>query len=201
MSIPLGVPLNELLWLALAIVVGGALTGDLAMLFGIGGGAIIVPVLYEGVFECSACPTTCACSFVSRQLDRHHPADDGAVPLPARHQRKGLFFPRVTGRGRCRRWSALPAALKLHSRRRRCSRSPSSWSPGFIATKFLFAGDRWNLGEELPGPVPMTLYGFAIGLSSSLMGVSGGSMSTSCSRSTASRSTTRWRRRPGSVCP
>ena len=48
---------------------------------------------------------------------------------------------------------------------------------GFIATKFLFAGDRWNLGEELPGPVPMTLYGFAIGLSSSLMGVSGGSMS------------------------
>ena len=43
----LGVPLNELLWLALAIVVGGVLTGLLAGLFGIGGGAIIVPVLYE----------------------------------------------------------------------------------------------------------------------------------------------------------
>jgi len=46
-----------------------------------------------------------------------------------------------------------------------------------IATKFLFAGDRWNLGTDLPGPVPMTFYGFIIGLAGSLMGVSGGSLS------------------------
>src|SRR5262249_62422824 len=43
----LAVPLSELLWLALAIVVGGVVTGILAGLFGIGGGAVIVPVLYE----------------------------------------------------------------------------------------------------------------------------------------------------------
>src|ERR1700719_4806978 len=43
----LGVPLSELLWLALAVVVGGVITGLLAGLFGIGGGAVIVPVLYE----------------------------------------------------------------------------------------------------------------------------------------------------------
>src|ERR1051326_284431 len=42
-----GVPLGELVWLALAIVAGGVITGILAGLFGIGGGAIIVPVLYE----------------------------------------------------------------------------------------------------------------------------------------------------------
>jgi uncharacterized membrane protein YfcA len=48
---------------------------------------------------------------------------------------------------------------------------------GFIAIKFLFAGDRWNLGTDLPGTVPMTLYGFGIGLAGSLMGVSGGSLS------------------------
>ena len=36
-----------MLWLALAIVVGGVITGLLAGLFGIGGGAVIVPVLYE----------------------------------------------------------------------------------------------------------------------------------------------------------
>src|SRR4029077_3690380 len=47
----------------------------------------------------------------------------------------------------------------------------------FIATKFLFAGDRWNLGTELPGTLPMTAYGFGIGLAGSLMGVSGGSLS------------------------
>jgi uncharacterized membrane protein YfcA len=47
----------------------------------------------------------------------------------------------------------------------------------FIAIKFLFAGDRWNLGEELPGTVLMSVYGFGIGLAGSLMGVSGGSLS------------------------
>jgi uncharacterized protein len=47
----------------------------------------------------------------------------------------------------------------------------------FIASKFLFVGDRWNLGADLPGPWLMRLYGFGIGLAGSLMGVSGGSMS------------------------
>ena len=42
-----GVPLGELAWLAAIIVAGGVLAGFLAGLFGIGGGAIIVPVLYE----------------------------------------------------------------------------------------------------------------------------------------------------------
>src|SRR5436853_1180562 len=43
----LGVPMGELAWLALAIIAGGVVTGILAGLFGIGGGALIVPVLYE----------------------------------------------------------------------------------------------------------------------------------------------------------
>ena len=43
----LGVSLNELAWLVLLIVAGGLLTGILAGLFGIGGGGIIVPILYE----------------------------------------------------------------------------------------------------------------------------------------------------------
>src|SRR2546423_11739380 len=42
-----GIPVGELAWLALAIIAGGVVTGILAGLFGIGGGAIIVPVLYE----------------------------------------------------------------------------------------------------------------------------------------------------------
>src|ERR1700739_479864 len=43
----LGVPLSELFWLALAIIIAGIVTGLLAGLFGIGGGAVIVPVLFE----------------------------------------------------------------------------------------------------------------------------------------------------------
>ena len=42
-----GIPAGELALLALAIVIGGVLTGLLAGVFGVGGGAIIVPILYE----------------------------------------------------------------------------------------------------------------------------------------------------------
>ena len=42
-----GIPLGELLWLAAALLAAGALTGLLAGLFGVGGGAVIVPVLFE----------------------------------------------------------------------------------------------------------------------------------------------------------
>ena len=42
-----GIPIGELAFLAAVIVAGGIVTGILAGLFGIGGGAIIVPVLYE----------------------------------------------------------------------------------------------------------------------------------------------------------
>ena len=42
-----GVPAGELALLAAAIAGGGVLTGLLAGLFGIGGGGVIVPILYE----------------------------------------------------------------------------------------------------------------------------------------------------------
>ena len=42
-----GVPVSELFLLAGLIIVAGFVTGILAGLFGIGGGALIVPVLYE----------------------------------------------------------------------------------------------------------------------------------------------------------
>src|SRR5262245_63013592 len=42
-----GVPLAELAWLATTILLAGIVTGIFAGLFGIGGGAVIVPVLYE----------------------------------------------------------------------------------------------------------------------------------------------------------
>src|ERR1700719_2987719 len=42
-----GVPVGELVWVAVAVVAAGVVTGILAGLFGIGGGAVIVPVLFE----------------------------------------------------------------------------------------------------------------------------------------------------------
>jgi uncharacterized membrane protein YfcA len=171
----LGVPLSELLWLALAIVVGGVVTGLLAGLFGIGGGAVIVPVLYE-VFRILDVPDAVRMQLcVGTSLAIIVPT---TIQSYLTHRAKGLVVPGVL-----RLW-ALPAVLGVV-----CGAAIAYFAPAavfkiafvviaiFIATKFLFAGDRWNLGTDLPGPVPMRLYGFIIGLTSSLMGVSGGSLS------------------------
>jgi uncharacterized protein len=171
----LGVPSSELVWLAVAIIVGGVVTGLLAGLFGIGGGAVIVPVLYE-VFGILAVPDTVRMQLcVGTSL---------AIILPTTiqsyltHRAKGLVVPGVL-----RLWT-VPAVLGVI-----CGAIIAYFAPsavfkiafvviaGFIAIKFMFAGDRWNLGTDLPGPSLMRLYGFIIGLTSSLMGVSGGSLS------------------------
>jgi len=171
----LGVPLSESLWLALAIVVGGVITGLLAGLFGIGGGAVIVPVLYE-VFRILDVPDAVRMQLcVGTSLAIIVPT---TIQSYLTHRAKGLVVPDVL-----RLW-ALPAVIGVV-----CGAAIAYFAPAavfkiafvvvatFIATKFLFAGDRWNLGTDLPGPLPMRLYGFVIGLTSSLMGVSGGSLS------------------------
>jgi uncharacterized membrane protein YfcA len=171
----LGVPLSEIAWLALAVVVGGVITGVLAGLFGIGGGAVIVPVLYE-VFTVLDVPEA-----VRMQLCI---GTSIAIILPTTvrsylaHRVKGLAIPQVI-----RLWAG-PAIIGVI-----CGSLIAAFAPpavfkiafvliaALIAVKFLFAGDRWNLGSDLPGTVPMTFYGFGIGLAGSLMGVSGGSLS------------------------
>jgi uncharacterized membrane protein YfcA len=170
-----GVPLSELLWLALAIIVGGVITGLLAGLFGIGGGAVIVPVLYE-VFRILDVPDAVRMQLcVGTSLAIIVPT---TIQSYLTHRAKGLVVPGVL-----RLW-ALPAVLGVV-----CGATIAFFAPAavfkiafvviatFIATKFLFAGDRWNLGTDLPGPMPMRIFGFIIGLTSSLMGVSGGSLS------------------------
>jgi uncharacterized membrane protein YfcA len=170
-----GVPLSELLWLAVAIVIGGMVTGILAGLFGIGGGAIIVPVLYE-VFRVLDVPEEVRmqlCVGTSIAI---------IVPTTIRsyltHRAEGLVLPQVI-----RLW-ALPAVIGVALGALIAAFAPAAVFKLafviialFIATKFLFAGDRWNLGTELPGTLAMTAYGFGIGLAGSLMGVSGGSLS------------------------
>src|SRR6185437_5174611 len=168
----LGVSLHEILWLALALVIGGMISG----LFGVSGGSVIVPVLYEA-FRVLGVPEDVRmqlCLGTSIAI---------VVPTSIRsylaHRAKGAVIPGVI-----RRW-ALPAVIGVA-----CSAVIASFAPAavltvafvlvasFIAFKLLFASDRWNLGNELPGPVPMTLYGFCIGFFGSLMGVSGGAIST-----------------------
>src|SRR5579862_112739 len=170
-----GVELSEIIWLAVAIVVAGVVTGILAGLFGIGGGAVIVPVLYEVFQLLNVADAVRMQLCVGTSIAIIVPT---AIRSYLTHRAKGLVIPNVI-----RLW-ALPAVIGVA-----CGAVIAAFAPpavfkiafvliaGFIAVKFLFAGDRWNLGTHLPGPVPMRFYGFVIGLAGSLMGVSGGSLS------------------------
>jgi len=171
----LAVPTGELAWLAAAIIVGGVVTGLLAGLFGIGGGAIIVPVLYE-VFRVVGVPEEVRmqlCVGTSLAI---------IVPTTIRsyivHRDKGAVIAEVV-----RRW-ALPAVVGVAAGSVIAAFAPPAVFKlvfvaiaGVIAVKLLFGRESWRLGDDLPGAAGMAAYGFLVGLASSLMGVSGGSLS------------------------
>ena len=170
-----GFPDGDIALLALCIAGAGILVGILAGLFGIGGGAIIVPVLYE-VFRLLSVPEDIRmqlCIGTSLAI---------IIPTTVRsyleHKRKGAVIPHVV-----RLW-ALPAIIGVAIGSIIASFAPAAVFKiafvifaGAIATKMLFASDRWNLGSELPSRGPLAFYGFLTGFFSSLVGVSGGSLS------------------------
>lgn len=171
----LGYPIGELAWLVLLILAGGFVTGILAGLFGIGGGGVIVPVLYEvfGVLHVPDALRMQLCIGTSLAI---------IVPTTVRsymgHKKKGAVIPDVV-----RIWTAPAIAGVV------IGSVTAAFAPGavfkiafvvftaFISTKMLFAGDRWNISDRLPGRPLLAVYGLITGLISSLVGVSGGAVS------------------------
>jgi uncharacterized membrane protein YfcA len=169
------VPLGELAWLAAAIILSGVVTGILAGLFGIGGGAVIVPVLYE-VFRILGVPEEVRMQLcIGTSLAIIAPTTIRSY-LAHRARDQGI-------REVVRQWAG-PAIVGVTT-----GALLAAFAPGivfkvafvvivsFIAVRLLFGRDSWRLGDDLPGRPAMTFYGFLIGLCSSLLGVSGGSLS------------------------
>src|SRR5215472_7917127 len=171
----LGYPIGEIILLALWIAGAGILVGILAGLFGIGGGAIIVPVLYE-VFRVLDVPEDVriqTCIGTSLAI---------IVPTTVRsylgHKKKGAVIPEVM-----RAWT-LPAIAGVVIGSVAASSAPPAVFKSaflffviFIAVRMLWGGDRWKLGDELPSRGVLAVYGLTTGLVSSLVGVSGGAIS------------------------
>jgi uncharacterized membrane protein YfcA len=171
----LGYPIGELAWLALLIVAAGALTGIFSGLFGIGGGSVIVPVLYE-VFRVLEVPEELRmqlCIGTSLAI---------IVPTTYRsyiaHKARGAVIPQVV-----RLWT-VPAIAGVIVGSFTAAYAPGTVFKiafvifaGFISARMFAGGDRWSLGKELPGRGPLTLFGFLTGLFATLVGVSGGAVS------------------------
>lgn len=167
--------LPDLLPLLGLLLGAGAVIGVLAGLFGIGGGAISVPIFYQvfgsmGFDDAVRMPLAVGTSL--------------AVIIPTSLISARAHFARGTvDMGLLRAW-ALPvlAGVVLGATVARWA-DPWVFKVVFVAVatvnaaKLLSGGAGWRLRDGLPGPGALRLYGAVTGFLSALMGIGGGAIS------------------------
>ena len=168
-----GLNVSELLELAVLLVAVGALAGFLAGVFGIGGGAILVPVFYE-CFRLAGVPlevrmplcigTSLAIIIPTsiRSFRAHHAR--GAVDME--------ILRSVVAAG-ADPASSLGSVIARYAPERlfKIVFVAVAWS---AAARLLLARDTWRLGDDSAEGSLMKVYGVVVGLLSTLMGVGGG---------------------------
>lgn len=174
----------QLLGLAAALLVTGVITGYAAGLFGIGGGSIMVPVLFfvfqflgvpDDILMHCAVGTSSAVIIIGslRSVRTHHQhgAVDWNLLWPGNPFKSwGLWI----GLG------ALFAAWYLGNILSGDQLSAIFGVVAFlIALQFIFGRPNWQLRENVPGGIARPIGGGGIGIISSLMGIGGGALSVS----------------------
>src|ERR1700676_332389 len=167
-----GLNVAELLQLALLLVAVGALAGFFAGVFGIGGGAILVPVFYEcfrlvGVpleVRMPLCVGTSLAIIIPTSIRsfRAHYAR-GAVDMEILKQ---WWLPIVIG--------VVAGSVTARYAPERLFKIVFVMVAWSAAARLLLARDSWKFGDDVPKGLLMKLYGFFVGLLSTLMGVGGG---------------------------
>jgi uncharacterized membrane protein YfcA len=167
-----GLNVSEVLELALLLVAVGALSGFLAGIFGIGGGAILVPVFYE-CFRLAGVPlevrmplcvgTSLAIIIPTsiRSYRAHHAR--GAIDMEVLHAwwvtiLIGVLAGSVIARYAPERLFKIVFVMVAY----------------FAAARMLSAREDWKIGDDLPKGPLMRLFGLFVGLLATLMGVGGG---------------------------
>lgn len=167
-----GLDSAELLQLAVLLVAVGALSGFLAGVFGIGGGAILVPVFYE-CFRLAGVPievrmplcvgTSLAIIIPTsiRSYRAHHAR--GAVDTAVL---RVWWLPVLVG--------VVAGSVIARYAPERLFKIVFVTVAWFAAARLLLARESWKLGDELPQGPLMRVYGCFVGLLATLMGVGGG---------------------------
>lgn len=158
-----------------ALVAAGAAIGFLAGVFGVGGGAISVPVFFE-IFGALGYPPDVAMPVaVGTSLAVIVPT---SIISARGHHKKGTLDPAIL-----RAW-AVPILLgvMLGAVIARFA-VPVVFQSVFVvvasinAVKLLSGGKGWQLRETLPGALTLRLWGMIIGVLSAIMGIGGGAIS------------------------
>jgi uncharacterized protein len=169
-----GLDISELLWLGAGLICAGAATGILAGLFGIGGGAVIIHVLYEafrttGVPEAVRMPLCIGSSLAiiiptSISSFRAHLVRGAADTTVL----KQWIVPTVLG--------VILGSFVARYAPEQLFKIVFVVVATISAVRLLFARDSWKFGDVFPKAPWMQLFGLIIGLLSSLMGIGGGQL-------------------------
>ncbi len=168
-----GIPLNELALVVGALLAAGVATGVLAGLFGVGGGAVIVPVLYA-VFGMMGVPDSVRTQLcVGTSLAIIIPT---SIQSFRAHSKKGLVDLNLL-----KLWAVPVVFGVLIGGVIAKFAPPGVFKLVFVGVATLSAmrllfGKGWRLGTELPGTNIIRLYGSVIGVLSALMGIGGGQL-------------------------
>jgi uncharacterized protein len=165
-------PVSELVELALLLVAVGALAGFLAGVFGIGGGAILVPVFYE-CFRLAGVPFEVRMPLcVGTSLAIIIPT---SISSYRAHHARGAIDKEIL-----RAWW-LPVLIGVMSGSVIARYAPERLFKIvfvivalFAAVRLLSANENWKLGDDLPKGPLMRFFGLCVGLLATLMGVGGG---------------------------
>lgn len=167
-----GLDASQLVQLALLLVAVGALSGFLAGVFGIGGGAILVPVFYEcfrlaGVpleVRMPLCIGTSLAIIIPTSIRswRAHYAR-GAVDMEIL---RTWWLPVITG--------VIAGSVTARYAPERLFKIVFVMVAWSAAARLLLARETWKFGDDLPRGPLMKIYGFFVGLLSTLMGIGGG---------------------------
>jgi len=167
-----GLNVSEVLELALLLVAVGALSGFLAGLFGIGGGAILVPVFYEcfrlaGVpleVRMPLCVGTSLAIIIPTSISsyRAHHAR-GAIDMEIL---RAWWLPVLIG--------VIGGSVIARYAPERLFKIVFVMVAYFAAVRLLSANENWKIGDDLPKGPLMRFFGLCVGLLATLMGVGGG---------------------------
>lgn len=163
---------QELVLLALALIVGGVITGFLAGLLGIGGGAILVPVLYEAFGIVGVDPSIRMQLVLGTVLAIIAPT---SLRSFAGHYARGSVDTSVLWR--LGPWVMLGVVAGVLVAKGSSSHALQIiWvvCGGLLAVKMAFGREDWRLGNGLPQSKLLEVAGGVIGFVSALMSIGGG---------------------------
>jgi uncharacterized membrane protein YfcA len=176
MGMDLGLPIGDLLLLAGVLLATGVAVGLIAGLLGIGGGGILVPVLFEVFRAADVDPALCIHLAVGTSLSVIVPTSlrsfqshraKGAVDMALL---KSMALPVIAG--------VFLGVLVARYSDDTVLKAVWAGCASLLSAKLFFARESWRLGEVIPGNPGRAFFGGFVGLVSTLMSIGGGAFIT-----------------------